>query len=234
MELIPDGATYRTREHEFLKLNAPDAHLTDVIEDRDGSLLVLDTGGWFRIGCPSSLTAKPEIPGAIYRIRRTGQPQTEIAAPPLAQIVPKSEEELLAALASASPKARLAACEEVAKRRLAGVKFAKALLAMLAQPLEIDRAICADLRILGFESIGDLLAQPRAPLTLRFGPEIGRRIDQALGDLAEPIKSIRPTELIEARLAVAEPEPLRAISANSWCSFANVSTNSSSAPVVST
>lgn len=44
-------------------------HLTDVLEDRDGSLLVVDTGGWFRIGCPSSLMAKPEVPGAIYRIR---------------------------------------------------------------------------------------------------------------------------------------------------------------------
>jgi putative membrane-bound dehydrogenase-like protein len=136
MELIPDGATYRTREHEFLKLNAPDAHLTDVIEDRDGSLLVLDTGGWFRIGCPSSLTAKPEILGAIYRIKRVGQSKTETAAAPLVAIAPKSEDELLAALASTFPKTRMAACEEVAKRRLAGGKFEKALLAMLAEPLE--------------------------------------------------------------------------------------------------
>ena len=29
------------------------------------------------------------------------------------------------------------------------------------------------LRELGFEHIGDLLAQPRAPLALRFGPELG-------------------------------------------------------------
>ena len=35
------------------------------------------------------------------------------------------------------------------------------------------------LRVLGFERISDLLAQPRAPLTLRFGPELGRRLDQA-------------------------------------------------------
>src|SRR5439155_23892651 len=42
----------------------------DVLEDRDGSLLIVDTGGWFRIGCPSSLMAKPEVAGAIYRIRK--------------------------------------------------------------------------------------------------------------------------------------------------------------------
>ena len=69
MELTPSGSTYTATEHEFLKLNDPDIHLTDVIADpRDGSLLLLNTGGWFRIGCPSSLTAKPDLRGSIYRI----------------------------------------------------------------------------------------------------------------------------------------------------------------------
>lgn len=61
------------------------------------------------------------------------------------------------------------------------------------------------LRVLGFERISDLLAQPRAPLTLRFGPELGRRLDQASGGLAEPIEPIRPEELIEVRRVFAEP-----------------------------
>ena len=74
MEMARDGATYKVAEREFLTLRSPDAHLTDVLEDRDGSLLVVDTGGWFRIGCPSSLTAKPDVPGGIYRIRRAGGP----------------------------------------------------------------------------------------------------------------------------------------------------------------
>src|SRR6266581_1747043 len=74
MELAPDGATYRATEREFLKVQNPDVHLTDVLEDRDGSLLVVDTGGWFRIGCPASVRAKPEIAGALYRIRKVGAP----------------------------------------------------------------------------------------------------------------------------------------------------------------
>jgi hypothetical protein len=74
MELVPDGATYQVTQREFLKLREPDAHLTDVLEDRDGSLLVVDTGGWFRIGCPASVMAKPDIAGAIYRIRKSGAP----------------------------------------------------------------------------------------------------------------------------------------------------------------
>jgi len=59
--------------------------------------------------------------------------------------------------------------------------------------------------VLGFTRVGDLLAQPRAPLTLRFGPELGRRLDQAIGQIAEPIEPIRPRELIEVRRTFAEP-----------------------------
>ncbi len=68
-----DGETFRAVETtDFLVSDNPDFHPTDVIEDSDGSLLVIDTGGWFRIGCPTSQVAKPEIAGGIYRIRKKG------------------------------------------------------------------------------------------------------------------------------------------------------------------
>lgn len=66
-----DGATFRSKDEDFLVSESVDFHPTDVIEDADGSLLVIDTGGWFRHGCPTSHIAKPEAKGAIYRIRRT-------------------------------------------------------------------------------------------------------------------------------------------------------------------
>ncbi len=71
--------------------------------------------------------------------------------------------------------------------------------------LRLAPALVNDLRVLGFEHIADLLSQPRAPLTLRFGPELGRRLDQATGRLAEPIEPVRPDTLIEVRRAFAEP-----------------------------
>jgi protein ImuB len=61
------------------------------------------------------------------------------------------------------------------------------------------------LRALGFERIADLLAPPRAPLALRFGPKLGHRLDQATGRIGEPIEPLRPEELIETRRAFAEP-----------------------------
>jgi protein ImuB len=62
-----------------------------------------------------------------------------------------------------------------------------------------------DLSVLGFERIGELAAKPRAPLALRFGPELGRRLDQAMGRLGEPIDPVRPPDLIEAQCVFAEP-----------------------------
>jgi protein ImuB len=71
--------------------------------------------------------------------------------------------------------------------------------------LRLAPELVGGLRVLGFDRVGDLLAQPRAPLTLRFGPELGRRLDQVTGRIAEPINPIRPKEVIEARRAFAEP-----------------------------
>ncbi len=59
--------------------------------------------------------------------------------------------------------------------------------------------------MLGLERIADLVGQSRAPLALRFGPEIGRRLDQAFGRLAEPITPLRAAELVAATRAFAEP-----------------------------
>ena len=71
--------------------------------------------------------------------------------------------------------------------------------------LRLPPDIVERLRVLGFERIGELAAQPRAPLALRFGPELGRRLDQAMGRLAEPITPIRDRDPIETRLSFAEP-----------------------------
>ena len=69
--LLREGATFAAKDEDFLVSTSVDFHPTDVLVDADGSLLVVDTGGWFRIGCPTSQIAKPEIGGAIYRVRRT-------------------------------------------------------------------------------------------------------------------------------------------------------------------
>jgi putative membrane-bound dehydrogenase-like protein len=70
--LEPSGATFTSRDSDFLVSNSRDFHPTDVVEDADGSLLVIDTGAWYKLCCPSSQLAAPEVLGAIYRVRRQG------------------------------------------------------------------------------------------------------------------------------------------------------------------
>ncbi len=69
--LEPVGSTYRSRNEDFMVADNPDFHPTDVFEDADGSLLVIDTGGWYKLCCPTAQLPKPDVLGGIYRIRRT-------------------------------------------------------------------------------------------------------------------------------------------------------------------
>ncbi len=73
--LAPLGATYTASTEDFLASEDHDFHPTDVIEDADGSLLVVDTGGWYKICCPTSQLVKPDVLGGIYRVRRKDAPR---------------------------------------------------------------------------------------------------------------------------------------------------------------
>lgn len=75
--LLPDGATFRTEDTDLLTSDHPDFHPTDVVEDADGSVLIADTGGWYKICCPTSEAARPEVLGAIYRLRKAGGHEVE-------------------------------------------------------------------------------------------------------------------------------------------------------------
>ncbi|MFO0867197.1 MAG: PVC-type heme-binding CxxCH protein [Gemmataceae bacterium] len=68
-QLVREGAGFKMTSEPFLVSDDRNFHPTDVLEDADGSLLVVDTGGWFRIGCPTSKVAQPDILGAIWRVR---------------------------------------------------------------------------------------------------------------------------------------------------------------------
>ncbi len=75
--LQPTGATFQMRDEDFVVSSNLDFHPTDVLEDADGSLLVVDTGGWYKLCCPTSQLHKPDVLGAIYRVRRKGSPRPE-------------------------------------------------------------------------------------------------------------------------------------------------------------
>lgn len=71
--------------------------------------------------------------------------------------------------------------------------------------LRLPPTLLHGLETLGFATIADLADQSRGPLTRRFGPDLCRKLDQAMGVLPEPITPLRPKDMIEIRRAFAEP-----------------------------
>jgi hypothetical protein len=65
----PESAGYRSDSMDLISSPRIDFHPVDVLLDRDGSLIVLDTGGWYDLCCPSSATDQRVALGGIYRLR---------------------------------------------------------------------------------------------------------------------------------------------------------------------
>ena len=74
-------------------------------------------------------------------------------------------------------------------------------LAALRLPFETHRGLAQ----LGLKTIGDLMQRPRGPLTARFGRDVMRRLDQALGLEEEPISPRLPVPALSAEQGFAEP-----------------------------
>jgi putative membrane-bound dehydrogenase-like protein len=139
--LVPVGATFTATEHPLLTLDDPDAHLTDVMEDHDGSLLVLDTGGWFRNGCPASLVEKPDLRGAVYRLRKAGGgggagPGGRGAEVARGATATGAATEAASLDRARGPAEQLAACEEIARRTTATPAERAVLRRLLAETLD--------------------------------------------------------------------------------------------------
>lgn len=116
-----DGATYSTEDEPFMTSSSADSHPTDVMEDADGSLLVVETGGWFIKGCPLSRVAKPEVEGGIYRIRRVDAPDPDEPWARVRALASASPSVLADALSDPSPTVRDAALERLVEHGTAAV-----------------------------------------------------------------------------------------------------------------
>jgi putative heme-binding domain-containing protein len=119
--LVPDGATFRSVDRDFLTSTDYDTHFTDVLQDADGSLLVVDMGAWFNYGCPTSKIAKPEVLGGIYRIRRKDAPPVADPWGKSLKLPSRSPDDLAALLDDARPRVRDQAVEQLGKRGAAAV-----------------------------------------------------------------------------------------------------------------
>ena len=114
--LEPHGASFKSRDEDFVVSNKLDFHPTDVLEDADGSLIVIDTGGWYKLCCPTSQLWKPDVLGAIYRIRRDRAPRVDDPRGLALDWSTADVEDLAKLLDDDRPAVRRRAVHELAKR----------------------------------------------------------------------------------------------------------------------
>src|SRR5215472_6420306 len=82
----------------------------------------------------------------------------------------------------------------------------RAVLAPLpVEALRLDPVTTQGLRRVGLKRIGDLAAIPRDALMSRFSEMVVRRLDQAQGDLPEPLSPLGEAPARRVRLSFAEP-----------------------------
>ncbi len=107
-QLQPNGASYTTANQDLVVADRIDFHPTDILEDADGSLLIVDTGGWYDLCCPTSRIDQKTASGGVYRLRLKNQPSSK---------TPRIEKSasLVAALHDSRPWIARTALLEIAK-----------------------------------------------------------------------------------------------------------------------
>ena len=80
-----------------------------------------------------------------------------------------------------------------------------ALAPLPVEALRLDPETVQGLRRVGLRHVGELYPMPRDALARRFGDAVARRLDQAFGDLPEPLSPLGETPSRRVRLSFAEP-----------------------------
>ena len=189
------GASYETKDSDFVLAADTDFHPTDVLEDADGSILIVDTGGWYKLCCPTSQLAKPDVLGAIYRVRKIGAKAAPRAPTALDEFwklatdnSDEAREKVRAAINLRDPETRVAAMHIAALNRDAGAKDNLLMLLGMGRPHE--KRVAA-------EALGRL----KDPSTVRELMRIAgiKTIDRVLEH-----------SLIYALIEIGKPEAIRA------------------------
>jgi putative membrane-bound dehydrogenase-like protein len=114
--LKPAGSTYTSTDSDFVSSDNVDFHPTDVVVDADGSLLVIDTGGWYKLCCPTSQLWKPDILGGIYRVRKIGAKPPDDPRGRKIAWTKQTPQQLWSLLGDNRPAVRQRACRGLAHR----------------------------------------------------------------------------------------------------------------------
>ncbi len=222
-----DKAGLTSKDTDFVVCDDTDFHPTDVLTDADGSLIVIDTGGWYKLCCPTSHIAKADVLGTIYRVRRAdASPVVDPRGLKLKwEGVPAAE--LAARLGDARPAVRDRAIDMIARAGAEAAPELEKIVKDTNQSAEIrNAAIWAACRIGGQEGLAVCrlgLEDPDAAISQAAAHAVGLHRDRAsaaqaiamLADKSEP-DSVRRA-VAEALGRIGDPSavaPILAVAAN--------------------
>jgi putative membrane-bound dehydrogenase-like protein len=197
--LKPHGSTFVTEDHDFLVSDNTDFHPTDVIEDADGSLLVVDTGGWYKLCCPSSQLVKADVLGAIYRVRKLGSHNVKNP-----RIEPYFRGNLYGLLNDPRPALRRLVVEDLAMGASSDIKIIHAAADTNSPALMAISAVSAACRIGGESSltaIRRVLAHPDATARQAAIQAVGLHRDKKA---VQPLIALLESSSLHNRRAAAE------------------------------
>ena len=150
--LEPKGGTFASHDEDFLACDNIAFHPTDVLEDADGSLLVIETGGWYLRCCPSSTFYRPDVSGAIYRIQRRDTPAVADSRGTKLDLASLSANQLVELLGDSRHVVRRRATERLGELGTPALASLRAAITSAASPESRCAAVWAATRIEGDEA----------------------------------------------------------------------------------
>ena len=196
------GATFQSADTDLVTTQDPDFHPSDVLEDADGSLLVIDTGSWYIHHCPTGRIRRVSASGDIHRVRHL---ESRTVADPRGLVLNWTQvgvAELVQRLSDPREAVRERAAQQLPTRGMEAVAPLRALLAPATPMQVVEKVVWTLARIPG----GSV---PLAALLVSDQPDRAALAARALGRMGSPEAALPLAGLLSAsaahvRLAAAE------------------------------
>lgn len=196
------GATFQTTDTDFVTTQDPDFHPSDVLEDADGSLIIIDTGSWYTHHCPTGRIRSSPAPGGIYRVQVVqDRPVLDPRGAKL-QWTNLASETLAERLLDVRPAVRQQATERLVDHGSVAIPALEELLQTHQEPALVENALWALARIpSGARSLLPFLANENPDVAALAARALGRL---GLVEAAGPLLNLLRHPAPHVRLAAAE------------------------------
>lgn len=202
-ELQRQGSTFSVSHSDLVWSESPAFRPADVLEDADGSILVLDTGLWYVQHCATS--SKELTAGGIYRVRRTDAEAVQDARDQTLAWKTLSASALVDLLSDERPTVASRAQGELVARGEAAIPSLTAKLAKVESPIAASHILWSLSQIDGAsarQSLREALQDTREDIVATAARALATLADTESGPMLA--SRLPQQESVSVRLALAE------------------------------